>query len=215
MSPFLFTSSVKSWIKISAIGFFISYAITTVLGLVFPSQVGWFAQTYINFLGGAKGGVWTGEQVFWYVITWNTVVVLIILGMGFLALSFTYPIWFGFFVGLVAGTWCYRHGVPFNPWTLIMIPWGTHGWIEVAYMILASSITMEIGTETFGIRNRRDLVKHMFSTPRPIRDWKQRIKSVLKRVVMLYLCLVMPAVAAGAFFEAYVTDLIFRWFYPT
>jgi len=92
---------------------------------------------------------------------------------------------------------------------------GTHGWIEVAYMILASSITMEIGTETFGIRNRRDLVKHMFSTPRPIRDWKQRIKSVLKRVVMLYLCLVMPAVAAGAFFEAYVTDLIFRWFYPT
>ena len=214
MSPFLFSSDVKGWIKVATIVFFAAYAVTTSLGLAFPSQIGWFTQAFINFLGGAKGGVWSNEQIFWYVFTWNTIVVFIILGMGALALSFAYPMSFGFFVGLSAGTWCYRHGVSFNPWTLIMVPWGVHGWIEATYMILASGVTMKIGTEVFGIRNRRDLVKHMFSSPRPIKGWKQTIKPILKKVSILYLCLIIPAVAFGAFFEAYITDLIFQWFYP-
>jgi len=214
MSSFLFTSDIKRWIKISAVGFFMSYAITTSLGLAFPSQISWFTQAIINFLGGAKGGVWTSEQIFWHVVTWNIIVIFVILAMGVLALSFAYPVSFGFFVGLTAGTWCYRHGVSFNPWTLIMVPWGVHGWIEAIYMILASGITMKIGTEMFGIRNRQDLVKHMFSSPRPISGWKQTIKPILKNVSILYLCLIIPAVVFGAFFEAYITDLIFQWFYP-
>ena len=214
MGLFLFSSGVKSWIKVATIGFFAAYAVTTSLGLAFPSQIGWFTQAFITFLGGAKGGVWSNEQIFWYVFTWNTIVVFIILGMGVLALSFAYPISFGFFVGLTAGTWCYRHGVSFNPWTLIMVPWGVHGWIEATYMILASGVTMKIGTEMFGIKNRQDLVKHMFSSPRPIKGWKQTIKPILKKVSILYLCLIIPAVAFGAFFEAYITDLIFQWFYP-
>jgi len=214
MGASILISDIKSWIKISMIGFFVSYAIATSLGLTFPSQIGWFIQTYIQFLGGAKGGVWTSEQIFWYVFAWNTIVVFIILGMGVLALSFAYPISFGFFVGLSAGTWCYRHGVSFNPWTLIMVPWGTHGWIEATYMIFASAITMRIGIKIFGIRNRQHLVKHMFSSPHPISGWKKTIKPMLKNVCILYLCLIIPAVAFGAFFEAYITDLIFYWFYP-
>jgi len=215
MSPFLFSSDVKGWIKVATIVFFAAYAVTTSLGLAFPSQIGWFTQAFINFLGGAKGGVWSNEQIFWYVFTWNTIVVFIILGMGALALSFAYPMSFGFFVGLSAGTWCYRHGVSFNPWTLIMVPWGVHGWIEATYMILASGVTMKIGTEMFGIKNRQDLVKHMFSSPRPIKGWKQTIRPILKKVSILYLCLIIPAVAFGAFFEAYITNLVFQWFYPT
>jgi len=214
MTPQPFTFDTKGWIKISTIGFLVSYVSTTCLGLAFPSNVSWFTQAFINFLGGAKGGIWTNEQIFWHVLTWNTMVVFIILAMGVFALSFTYPVSFGFFVGLTAGTWCYRHGVPFNLWTLVMIPWGTHGWIEAAYTILASGITMKIGTEMFGIRNRRDLLKHMFSSPRPISGWKQTIKPVLKRTIILYLCLIVPAVAFGAFFEAYITDFIFHRFYP-
>ncbi len=214
MSLFPFSSDIRSWIRVATIGFFTAYAVTTSLGLAFPSQIGWFTQAFINFLGGAKGGVWSNEQIFWYVFTWNTIVVFIILGMGVLALSFAYPISFGFFVGLSAGTWCYRHGVSFNPWTLIMVPWGVHGWIEATYMILASGVTMKIGTEMYGIRNRQDLVKHMFSSPRPISGWKQTIKPILKKVSVVYLCLIIPAVAFGAFFESYITDLIFQWFYP-
>lgn len=82
-------------------------------------------------------------------------------------------------------------------------------------MIFASGITMKIGIEAFGIKNRKDLVKHVFSTPRPIPGWKQLIKPVLKGVFIRYLCLVVPAVVFGAFFEAYVTDLILHWFYPS
>jgi len=148
------------------------------------------------------------------VLAWNTVAVSIILVMGVLALSFAYPIWFGFFVGLTAGTWCYRHGVPFNPWTLIMIPWGTHGWIEIAYIIFASSISMRIGIEMFGIKDRRGHFKHMFSSPRPLPGWRQTVKPIMKRVLTLYLCVIIPAVVFGAFFEAYITSLIFDWFYP-
>lgn len=207
-------SDTKGWIKISSIGFFVSYAVAASLGLAFPSQISAFTQAFINLLGGAKGRVWTDQQLFLYVFTWNTMVVLIILGMGVLALSFAYPVSFGFFVGLTAGTWCYRRRVPFNPWTLAMVPWGTHGWIEVTYIILASAITMKIGLGMFGIRNARDLLKYMFSIPRPIPGWKQTTKPMLKRVITLYLCLIIPAVAFGACFEAYITDLIFRWFYP-
>lgn len=185
------------------------------MGWAFPGQIGGFTQAFIDFLGGAKGGVWSSEQIFWYVFTWNTIVVFIILVMGVLALSFTYPVTFGFFVGLTAGTWCYRHGTPFNLWTLVMVPWGVHGWIEATYIIIASGITMKIGTEMFEIRNRHDLTKHMFSTPRPVAGWKQMMKPVLKRVCVLYLCLIIPAVIFGAIFEAYITDLIFHWFYPT
>jgi len=214
MSPFLFSSDVRSWIKVATIGFLSAYAVTTSLGLAFPSQIGWITQAFINFLGGARGGVWSHEQIFWYVFTWNTIVVFIILGMGALALSFAYPISFGFFVGLSAGTWCYRHGIPFNLWTLVMVPWGVHGWIEATYMILASGVTMKIGTEMFGIRNRQDLVKHMLSSPRPTSGWKQTIKPIFRKVSILYLCLIIPAVAFGAFFEAYISDLIFQWFYP-
>lgn len=215
MSSFLFTSDVKKWIKISTIGFFTSYSITTGLGMVFPSQLGWFIQAYITFLGGAKGGVWTSEQIFWHVLAWNTMVIFIILAMGVLALSFTYPLTFGVFVGLTAGTWCYRHGVSFNPWALIMVPWGTHGWIEVAYMIFASGITMKIGTEMYGIKDRHALIKHMFSAQRPVSGWKQAIKPILKEVLKYYACIVIPAVVFGAFFEAYLTDIIFQSFYPT
>lgn len=151
-------------------------------------------------LGGAKGGIWTNEQIFWHVLTWNMMSVFIILVMGILALSFTYPVYFGLFVGLTSGTWCYRHGVPFNPWTLVMIPWGVHGWIEAIYMILASGISMKIGTEMFGIRGRRDLLRHMFSSSsRPIPGWKEKIKRVFKRAIILYLCIIIPAVAFGAF----------------
>lgn len=210
----LLPSGTKGWIKISTIGFFASYAITTSLGLVFPSQAGWLAQAFINLLGGARGGIWTNEQIFRYVLAWNTVVVFIILGMGVLALSFAYPISFGFFVGLTAGTWCFRHEVPFNPWTLVMIPWGVHGWIEASYIIYTSGISMKIGVEAFGISNRQDLVRHMFSSPGPIAGWKQVIKPTLKKVLTLYLVLVIPVVAFGAFFEAYITGLIFHWFYP-
>jgi len=204
----------KGWIKVSSIGFFASYAIAVILGLAFPDQIGGLTQAYIRFLGGSKGGIWTSEQIFWYVLGWNTLVVCIILVMGVLALSFAYPISFGFFVGLTAGTWCYRHGVPFTPWTLVMIPWGTHGWIEVAYIIFASSIAMKIGIEMFGIRSRSEHLKHMFSTPRPTPNWKQNSKPIMKRVLILYLCVIMPAVVFGAFFEAYVTSLILHWFYP-
>ncbi|MFB0504627.1 MAG: stage II sporulation protein M [Candidatus Bathyarchaeia archaeon] len=214
MPPCPFPSDTKGWIKISTIGFLVSYVVATSLGLAFPSYVSFFTQTFINFLGGAKGGIWTNEQIFWHVLTWNTMVVFIILAMGVLALSFTYPVSFGFFVGLTAGTWCYRHGVPFNPWTLVMIPWGTHGWIEATYMILASGITMKIGTEIYGIRNRRDLLKHILSSPRPVPGWKNTIRPALKRTIILYLCLIIPAVAFGAFFEAYITEFIFDWFYP-
>ena len=214
MPPCPFPSDTKGWIKISTIGFLVSYVVATSLGLAFPSYVSFFTQTFINFLGGAKGGIWTSEQIFWHVLTWNTMVVFIILAMGVLALSFTYPVSFGLFVGLTAGTWCYRHGVPFNPWTLVMIPWGTHGWIETTYMILASGITMKIGTEIYGIRNRRDLLKHILSSPRPILGWKQTIKPMLKRTIVLYLCLIIPVVVFGAFFEAYITEFIFDWFYP-
>lgn len=205
---------MKGWIKVSSIGFFASYAITTILGLAFPNQIGGLAQAFIRFLGGSKSGIWTSEQIFWYVLGWNTLVVCIILVMGVLALSFAYPISFGFFVGLTAGTWCYRHGVPFNPWTLLMIPWGTHGWIEVAYIIFASSITMNIGIEMFGIRNRSDHFKHMLSTPRPILGWKQASKPIMKKALILYLWAIIPAVVSGAFFEAYMTSLIIYWFYP-
>ena len=215
MKPSRFDSETKGWIKVSAVGFLASYAFTTSLGFAFPSQIGGLAQAFIDFLGGARGGIWMNEQIFWHVLVWNMLVVCIILVMGFLALSFTYPISFGFFVGLTAGTWSYRHGVSFNPWTLIMVPWGIHGWIEAAYMIFASGITMKIGIEAFGIKNRKDLMKHVFSTPRPIPSWKQLIKPILKNVFINYLCLVIPAVVFGAFFEAYVTDLIFRIFYPT
>jgi len=204
----------KGWVKVSLVGFLASYATTAVLGLAFPSQTSGLTQAFIEFLGGSKGGIWTSDQIFWYVLCWNTIVVCIILVMGVLALSFAYPVSFGFFVGLTAGTWCFRHGVPFNPWTLVMIPWGTHGWIEVAYIIFASSITMKIGIEMFGIRSRSDHFRHMFSTPRPIPRWKEAAKPTLKRVLILYLCVVMPAVVFGAFFEAYVTSSIFYWFYP-
>jgi len=204
----------KGWVKVSLVGFLASYATTAVLGLAFPSQTSGLTQAFIEFLGGSKGGIWTSDQIFWYVLCWNTIVVCIILVMGVLALSFAYPLSFGFFVGLTAGTWCFRHGVPFNPWTLVMIPWGTHGWIEVAYIIFASSITMKIGIEMFGIRSRSDHFRHMFSTPRPIPRWKEAAKPTLKRVLILYLCVVMPAVVFGAFFEAYVTSSIFYWFYP-
>ena len=204
----------KGWIKVSSIGFFASYAIAAILGLAFPSQISGLTQAYIKFLGGSKGWIWTNEQIFWYVLGWNTLVVCIILVMGILALSFAYPISFGFFVGLIAGTWCYRRGVPFNPWTLVMIPWGTHGWIEVAYIIFASSITMKIGIEMFGIKNRSDHFKHMLSTPRPIHGWKQTSKPIMKKALILYLCVIIPAVVFGAFFEAYITSLIFYWFYP-
>ena len=205
---------MKGWIKFSSIGFFASYAIAAMLGLAFPSHTGGLTEAFIRFLGGSKGGIWTSDQIFWYVLAWNTLVVCIIFVMGVLALSFAYPISFGFFVGFTAGTWCYRHGVPFNPWTLAMIPWGTHGWMEAAYMIFASGITMRIGIEIFGIRNRSDHLKHMFSTPRPIPRWKETSKPILKRVLILYLCVIMPAVVFGAFFEAYVTSLIYCWFYP-
>jgi len=199
----------------STIGFFVSYVATTSLGLAFPSHVSSFTQAFINFLGGAKGGIWTNERIFWHVLAWNTIVVLIILIMGVVALSFTYPLYFGFFVGLTAGTWCHRHGVPFNLWTLAMIPWGVHGWIEATYMILASGIAMKIGIEMFGIRGRKDLLRHMFSSSsRPVPRWKEKVKPVLKKAIILYLCIVIPAVAFGAFFEAYITDWIFRWFYP-
>jgi uncharacterized membrane protein SpoIIM required for sporulation len=204
----------KDWAKVSSIGFFASYATAGILGLAFPNQTSGLTQAFIRFLGGAKGGIWTSDQIFWYVLGWNSLVVCIILVMGVLALSFAYPISFGFFVGLTAGTWCYRRGVPFNPWTLVMIPWGTHGWIEVAYIIFASSITMKIGIEIFGIRNRGHHLKHMFSTPRPVPGWKETSKPILKRVLILYLCVIMPAVVFGAFFEAYVTSLIYYWFYP-
>ena len=204
----------KGWIKVTLIVFFASYTIGAVLGLAFPSQASGLTEAFIRFLGGSKGGIWTSDQIFWYVLGWNTLVVCVILVMGVLALSFAYPISFGFFVGLTAGTWCYRHGVPFNPWTLLMIPWGTHGWIEVAYMIFASSVTMRVGIEIFGIRNRSDHFKQMFSTPRPIPCWKETSKPILKRVLILYLCVIMPAVVLGAFFEAYVTSLIYYWFYP-
>lgn len=156
--------------------------------------------------------IWTNEQIFWYALGWNTLVVYVILVTGILALSFVYPISFGFFVGLTAGTWCY--GVPFNPWTLVMIPWGTHGWIEVAYIIFASSTTMKIGIEMFGIKNRSDHFKHMLSALRPVPCWKQTSKPIMKKVLILYLCVIIPAVVFGAFFEAYVTSLIFYWFYP-
>jgi len=209
-----FPFNTKNWIKISAIGFFTSYVIAIILGLAFPAQISWFTQAIINFLGGAKGGIWTSDQIFKYVFTWNIIVVFLILIMGVLALSFTYPVSFGFFVGLTAGTWCYRHGLAFNPWTLVMVPWGIHGWIEATYSIVASGITMKIGTEIFGIRTRQDLFKHMFSSPHPISGWRRRIKPMLKRILVLYLCLIIPAVTFGAFFEAYITDLIFRWFYP-
>ena len=215
MSPFLFTSDVKKWIKISTIGFFASYSITTGLGVVFSSQLSWIIQGFINFLGGAKGGIWTNERIFWHVLTWNTIVVFIILVMGVLALSFTYPINFGVFVGLTAGTWCHRHGVPLNPWTLIMVPWGIHGRIEAAYIIFASGITMKIGTAMYGIRSRHDLIKHMFSAQRPISGWKQTIKPILNEAHKYYLYVVIPAVVFGAFFEAYLTDIIFKSFYPT
>jgi len=156
MSPFLFFSDVKSWIKVATIGFFAAYAVNTSLGLSFPSQIGWFTQAFINFLGGAKGGVWSHKQIFWYVFTWNTIVVFIILGMGVLALSFAYPISFGFFVELSAGTWCYRHGIPFNPWTLTMVPWGVHGWIEATYMIYFINFTQylfDFGKKSFLFQN--------------------------------------------------------------
>lgn len=205
----------KGWVKVSSIGFSVSYAVTALLGLAFPSQTSGLTQAFIKFLGGSKGGIWTSDQIFWYVLGWNALVVCIILVMGILALSFAYPISFGFFVGLTAGTWCYRHGVPFNPWTLVMIPWGTHGWIEVVYMIFASSITMKIGIEIFGIRNRGDHLKHMLSAPRPVLGWSETSKPILKRVLILYLCIVMPAVIFGAFFEAYITSLIYHWFYPS
>lgn len=212
MAPYPFPSDTKGWIKISTMGFFVSYVATTCLGLAFPSSVSWFTQAFINFLGGAKGGLWTNDQIFWHVLTWNMMAVFIILVMGILALSFTYPVYFGIFVGLVAGTWCYRHGIPLNPWTLVMVPWGVHGWIEATYMILASGITMRIGTEMFGIRNRRDLLRHMFSSARPIPGWKERVRPLLKRVIILYLCIIMPAVAFGAFFEGYMIDIIFHLF---
>jgi uncharacterized membrane protein SpoIIM required for sporulation len=128
--------------------------------------------------------------------------------MGVLALSFAYPK-FGLFVGLTAGTWCYRRGVSFNPWTLLMIPWRTHGWIEVAYIIFASGIAMKIGIEMFGIRNRSDHFKHMLSTPQPILGWKQTSKPILKKVLILCLCVIMPAVVFGAFFEAYINQFDF------
>jgi len=204
----------KHWIKTSAIGFLTSYAVATSLGFAFPHQIGSLTQALINFLGGAKGGIWTSEQILWHVFIWNTVAVFIILAMGVLALSFAYPISFGLFTGLVAGTWCYRHGVAFNPWTLIMVPWGVHGWIEATYMIVASGISMKIGAEMYGIRNRRDLLKHIFSSPRPLKNWKQTIKPTTKRVLVLYISLIIPAVAFGAFFEAYMTDMIFQRFYP-
>lgn len=82
-------------------------------------------------------------------------------------------------------------------------------------MIFASSITMKIGVEMFGIRSRSDHLKHMLSTPRPMPRWKETSKPILKRVLILYLCVIMPAVVFGAFFESYVTSLIFYWFYPS
>jgi len=73
---------------------------------------------------------------------------------------------------------------------------------------------MKIGIEMFGIKNRSDHFKHMLSTPRPIHGWKQTSKPIMKKALILYLCVIIPAVIFGAFFEAYITSLIFYWFYP-
>jgi len=73
---------------------------------------------------------------------------------------------------------------------------------------------MKIGIKMFGIRNGKEHFKHLLSLPRPIPEWKQTVKPILKKVLALYLCAVMLAVVFGAFFEAYITSLIFNWFYP-
>lgn len=82
MKPSLFDSEAKGWIKVSAVGFLASYAFSTSLGFAFPSQIGGLIQAFIDFLGGAKGGIWTNEQIFWHVLIWNMLVVCVILGMG-------------------------------------------------------------------------------------------------------------------------------------
>jgi len=69
-------------------------------------------EAFIRFLGWFKGGIWTSDQIFSYVPGWNVLVVCIILVIGILALSFAYPISYGFFVSLAAGTWCYCHSLP-------------------------------------------------------------------------------------------------------